>query len=105
MPATYREAVARALQGEVVTRDEDTVAFDDGARMFVRWSAHPWRRSSHEIAGVVISIQSIDDLVKAREAALESARVKSEFVTRVSGSCGRRSTRSSEQPASCSPRR
>jgi len=84
MPATYREAVARALQGEVVARDEDTVAFDDGGRMFVRWSVHPWRRSPGEIAGVVISIQSIDDLVKAREAALETARVKSEFVTRVS---------------------
>ena len=84
MPEKYREGVARALQGEVVTRDEDTVAFDDGARMFVRWSAHPWRHSSGEVAGVVVSIQNIDVLVKAREAALEAARVKSEFVTNVS---------------------
>ena len=84
MPENCREGVARALQGEVVTRDEDTVSFDDGARMFVRWSAHPWRRSSGEVAGVVVAIQNIDVLVKAREAALEAARVKSEFVTNVS---------------------
>jgi len=84
MPEKYREGVARALQGEVVTRDEDTVAFDDGARMFVRWSAHPWRRSSGDVAGVVVSIQNIDVFVKAREAALEAARVKSEFVTSIS---------------------
>jgi PAS domain S-box-containing protein len=84
MPENYREGVTRALRGEVVMRDEDTVAFDDGARMFVRWSAHPWRHSSGEVAGVVVSIQNIDVLVKAREAALEAARVKSEFVTNVS---------------------
>ena len=84
MPENYREGVTRALHGEVVMRDEDTVAFDDGARMYVRWSAHPWRHSSGEVAGVVVSIQNIDVLVKAREAALEAARVKSEFVTNVS---------------------
>src|SRR5437667_7965780 len=84
MPDTYREAVGRALQGEVVARDEDTVAFDDGARMFVRWSVHPWREASGEVAGAVVAIQNIDVLVKAREAALEAARVKSEFVTNVS---------------------
>jgi len=84
MPENYREGVTRARRGEVVMRDEDTVAFDDGARMFVRWSAHPWRHSSGEVAGVVVSIQNIDVLVKAREAALEAARVKSEFVTNVS---------------------
>jgi PAS domain S-box-containing protein len=84
MPEKCREAVARARQGEVVTREEDTVVFDDGARVFVRWSVHPWRHSSGEVAGVVVSIQNIDVLVKAREAALEAARVKSEFVTNVS---------------------
>ena len=84
MPEKCREGVARAMQGEVVTREEDTVSFDDGSRIFVRWSAHPWRRSSGEVAGVVVAIQNIDVLVKAREAALEAARVKSEFVTNVS---------------------
>ncbi|PYQ01381.1 MAG: hypothetical protein DMF83_25815, partial [Acidobacteria bacterium] len=49
MPENYREGVTRALHGEVVMRDEDTVAFDDGARMYVRWSAHPWRHSSGEV--------------------------------------------------------
>ena len=84
MPEKYREAVARALQGEVVVRDEDTVATDDGGRVFVRWSVQPWRHSSGEVAGVVVSIQNIDVLVKAREAALEAAAVKTEFVTNVS---------------------
>jgi PAS domain S-box-containing protein len=84
MPEQYRDAVTRALRGEVVAREEDTLTFDDGARMFVRWSVHPWRLSSGEVAGVVVSIQNIDVLVKAREAALEAGRVKSEFVTRVS---------------------
>ena len=84
MPEKYREGVTRARRGEVVMQDEDTVAFDDGARMYVRWSAQPWRDSSGEVAGVVVSIQNVDVLVKAREAALEAARVKSEFVTNVS---------------------
>ncbi len=84
MPPRYREVFARALGGEVVSEPEDAFVREDGTRVFLRWTLHPWRDAQGAVAGVVLAVQSIDLLVRARQAALEASRLKSEFVANMS---------------------
>jgi two-component system sensor histidine kinase/response regulator len=84
MPAKYRDVLARALAGEVVSDPEDALEREDGTRVFLRWTVHPWRDPGGAVAGAVLVAQSIDVLVRARQAALEASRLKSEFVANMS---------------------
>ena len=84
MPAQYKEVFTRALDGEVVSEPEDAVERGDGTRVWMRWSVHPWRDSQGSVEGIVLAAQSIDLLVRARQAALEASRLKSEFLANMS---------------------
>jgi PAS domain S-box-containing protein len=84
MPARYQEVLARALRGEIVSEPEDALQREDGSTVFMRWTLHPWRDAEGHVAGVVLVAQSIDVLVRARQAALEASRLKSEFVANMS---------------------
>ena len=84
LPAAYHEALQQALAGKVVTRREDPFALGDGSKVFIRWTMHPWRRLGRRVDGVVVVVQNIDVLVRAREAARESSRLKSEFLANMS---------------------
>jgi PAS domain S-box-containing protein len=84
MPDRYRPVLARALGGEVVSEPEDALEREDGTRVYLRWTVHPWRDAKGGVAGVVLVAQSIDVLVRARQAALEASRLKSEFVANMS---------------------
>jgi CheY-like chemotaxis protein len=50
----------------------------------MRWTAQPWRGPDGAIAGAVMVAQNIDVLVRARQAALEASRLKSEFMANMS---------------------
>jgi PAS domain S-box-containing protein len=80
----YTEAIGRALAGEVVSSPEDVLELADGARAYTRWVMHPWRNTDGTMAGVVMVVQNIDLLVRARRAAEEASRTKSEFLANVS---------------------
>jgi two-component system, sensor histidine kinase and response regulator len=84
MPDKYRRVLERALAGEVVSEPEDALEREDGTRVFLSWTVHPWRDTRGAVAGVVLAVQSIDVLVRARQAALEASRLKSEFVANMS---------------------
>jgi signal transduction histidine kinase/DNA-binding response OmpR family regulator/HPt (histidine-containing phosphotransfer) domain-containing protein len=84
MPERYRQVFDRALRGEVVSEPEDALEREDGTRVFLRWTLHPWRDAAGAVAGAVLVAQSIDVLVRARQAALEASRLKSEFVANMS---------------------
>ena len=84
MPEKYRRVLERALAGEVVSEPEDALEREDGTRVFLRWTVHPWRDTDGAVAGVVLAVQSIDVLVRARQAAVEASRLKSEFVANMS---------------------
>jgi len=84
MPDRYRDVFARALSGEVVSEPEDALERPDGSRVWMRWTVHPWRGPRGEVAGVVLAVQSIDVLVRARQGALEASRLKSDFVANMS---------------------
>ncbi len=80
----YATVLDRALKGELVADPEDSIEREDGTRVYMRWSVHPWRGPQGTVEGVVVVAQNIDVLVRARQAALEASRLKSEFVANMS---------------------
>ena len=67
MPDRYRLVLERALRGEVVSEPEDALEREDGTRVYLRWTVHPWRDAGGEVAGVGLVVQSIALLVRARD--------------------------------------
>ena len=84
LPERLKDVHRRGLAGEVVVCPEDSFPRDDGSVTYLRWAVHPWRTADGEIGGIVIATDIIDELVRAREAALEASRLKSEFLANVS---------------------
>jgi PAS domain S-box-containing protein len=73
-----------ALQGEVLSRPEECFELGDGTQLYLRWAVQPWYRSEHQIGGIIIVTQVINELVQAREQALQASRMKSQFLANMS---------------------
>jgi len=84
VPQSWRDGYRRALDGETIVVAEDTLEQADGALAYVRWAATPWYDADGVVGGIVVVTASITELVQAREAALETARLKSEFLASMS---------------------
>src|SRR6185436_19791550 len=63
---------------------EDAFPRSDGTRHWLRWAIRPWYTPMGGIGGIIIVTETIDELVEAREAALESSRFKSAFLANMS---------------------
>ncbi|HVB38520.1 MAG TPA: response regulator, partial [Vicinamibacterales bacterium] len=74
----------RALSGQELSSPEDVLERLDGTRLYLRWAIHPWYTPNGEIGGVVMVTDIINELVEAREAALEASRLKSDFLANMS---------------------
>lgn len=84
MPAEWKTAHEQALQGEILSNPEDIMVNPDGSHSYIRWAIHPWYEPTGTVGGIVIAADLIDELVKAREAALENSRLKSQFLANMS---------------------
>src|ERR671932_178420 len=84
IPERWQAEHQRALQGEVISVSEDVWERMDGTRVYLRWAIHPWYTPDGEVGGIVIATDRINELVEAREAALEAARLKSQFLANMS---------------------
>ncbi|MDY6937307.1 MAG: PAS domain S-box protein [Cyanobacteriota bacterium] len=84
LPEAWLEADLRALQGEVSSSPEEIWHRADGSTLYLRRAIQPWYVAEGEIGGIAIVTQAIDELVRAREAAIEASRMKSQFLANMS---------------------
>jgi len=84
IPERWKLSYQRALQGEVISHPEDLFKRDDGSQIYLRWAVQPWYEPDGTIGGIVMVTDIINQLVEAREAALEAARLKSQFLANMS---------------------
>lgn len=80
----WRDALEKTKRGHPVGNSEEVVNCSDGTKMFYRWAARPWFQEGRAIGGVILVKDRIDELVAAREKALEASRIKSAFIANVS---------------------
>jgi PAS domain S-box-containing protein len=84
LPARWKELHQRCLKGEILSEAEDRFELPDGTSTYLRWAIHPWQQSNRKIGGMVMVTAVVTDLVRARHEALESSRLKSEFLASMS---------------------
>ena len=83
-PQCWRTVVHRALNGEVLSQPEDKWERADGSTLYLRWAIQPWSTPEGSVGGIVLATDRINELVEAREAALENSRLKSQFLANMS---------------------
>ncbi|MDY6804044.1 MAG: PAS domain S-box protein [Cyanobacteriota bacterium] len=84
VPQSRKDIHQRALQGEIISNPEDCWLREDGSKTYLRWAIHPWYEPTGAVGGIVMVTLAIDELVEARETALEAARLKSQFLANMS---------------------
>jgi PAS domain S-box-containing protein len=84
LPERWKEDHRRALAGETLACDEEPYQRADGSTGYTRWALTPWYAAPGIVGGIVLTTDLVDTLVQAREAAVEMARVKSEFLATMS---------------------
>ena len=80
LPEHWKKAHRRALAGETVRSDEESLLRSDGARMWTRWEVHPWRDSAGAIGGIVVFAEDITKRKKAEAALRESKDLLQLFI-------------------------
>ena len=84
IPDRWKIIHQKALQGEIISNPEDVFERANGSKIYLRWAIHPWYKPNATIGGIVIVSNIINELVEAREAALENVRLKSQFLANMS---------------------
>lgn len=59
IPERWREIHTRALNGEVLSADDDYYEMPDGRREFTRWECRPWYDADNAIGGMVLYTENI----------------------------------------------
>ncbi|MBO0351686.1 PAS domain S-box protein, partial [Phormidium pseudopriestleyi FRX01] len=87
----WKEIHQQGLQGKFISFTEDKWQRADGSVLYFRWAVQPWHvnplnstEDGEAIGGLIIVADRVDELVKAREAALEAAKAKSQFLANMS---------------------
>ncbi|GGK57304.1 MULTISPECIES: PAS domain S-box protein [Flavobacteriaceae] len=91
LPQKWRDVHKKALLGNVSSADEDPYYKDDGTVVWTRWECRPWYENDNTIGGFIIYTEVITErkkmeleLIKAKEQAQESDRLKSAFLANMS---------------------
>jgi len=83
VPHHWKEVHQQAICGKITHCAEEAVLLDNGTNHWLKWTIQPWYQEG-QIGGSFLLVQPIDQLVQVREAALETARFKSQFLANMS---------------------
>lgn len=83
LPEKWLDIHRRVLEGESLSQNEDIIEYN-GQTFYLRWAFQPWFTHENEVGGLIIVTQNIEDLVKAREMAIETTQLKSSFLANMS---------------------
>jgi PAS domain S-box-containing protein len=83
VPHHWKEVHQQAIRGKITHCSEEVVQLDNGTNHWLKWTIQPWYQEG-QIGGSFLLVQPIDQLVQVREAALETARFKSQFLANMS---------------------
>ncbi len=84
LPEMWNQECQRALQGEVISNPEAVYPKANGQTLYLRRAIQPWYTADNKIGGIIIVAQVINELVKAREAAISASQMKSQFLANMS---------------------
>jgi PAS domain S-box-containing protein len=74
MPKRFLRAQARALEGLPTISKEDRFTDSQGNHHWIRWEARPWRDTTGEVLGMLVHIDDISAVSKAKRDAQTNAR-------------------------------
>jgi PAS domain S-box-containing protein len=74
MPEKWRNAHEKALQGEVLSNDDDYFIRPDGSITYSRWECRPWYHSDKSIGGMIAYTEVITERKLAELALKENER-------------------------------
>ncbi len=87
----WKEIHQQGLQGKFISRTEDRWEREDGSVLYFRWAVQPWyvnpfnaSEDGEAIGGLIVVADRVDELIQAREAALEATQAKSQFLANMS---------------------
>ena len=80
----WKEIFEQAILGSKISRNEDAYTKLDGSTTFISWAVHPWFEPDESMGGLIVTINSVDEQVHARESALMHTKLKSEFLANMS---------------------
>jgi PAS domain S-box-containing protein len=83
-PFQWKEIYQKVLEGNIQSNPEYLFVRSNGNKLYLRWAMHPWYNIDNTVGGVIMATQVINELVEAREKALEAVRIKSRFFTTMS---------------------
>jgi PAS domain S-box-containing protein len=84
VPPERIELYKKVLQGEYLSKNEDSLILHNGKKLYYKWAMNPWFVEDNQIGGMIMVIQGINELVEARNSALENAKIKSQFLATMS---------------------
>ncbi|MBX7246765.1 MAG: response regulator [Candidatus Sumerlaeaceae bacterium] len=84
LPTRLGEIFAKALLGEPTHCPEDVFVRPDGQQLYIHWAIEPWYDVGGDPGGIVMVTDIINELVQAREQALQASQAKSAFLATMS---------------------
>lgn len=83
LPQKWRDVHRKALDGEVISAEEDPFYRADGSVDWTRWECRPWYEVDGSIGGIIIYTEVINERKKAEEALRKSEAIKNKMVSNI----------------------